>query len=94
MDISDKVSPQTKQVVGNLLIECQVLDNLLKERRTFLDKTLQDVLTANVQQPSLYSMRVFGDKWEVVLKEAALSLPKAAPIMKNRVHSRAEESRR
>lgn len=77
MDIKDKFTPQEKGQIASLVIECQVLESLLKERSAILQKKANDILARNGLSPQLYDLKVnpSQDIWEAELKEGALVVP-------------------
>lgn len=77
MDIKDKITPEEKQQIGGLVIECQVLNNLLQERNAMLESKVKEILTKNGISPQLYNL-IFNpsqDLWRAELKEEALIIP-------------------
>lgn len=77
MDIKDKISPEDKQQIGNLVTECQVLNHLLKQQDAILTNKVQEVLAKVGCSPTLYNLKfnVSQDLWQAKLKEGALILP-------------------
>lgn len=75
MDISGKVKQEDKAKIANLSIECQVLQNLLNERKADVQAILGRVLRDNTTNPALYDLRVQDGKWELVLKASTLVTP-------------------
>ena len=77
MSIELKVSDNDKRQMANLLTECQVLDNLLMERRSLLESKGREILDTNSLSPKLYAMRFDSRKdiWEAVLKPGVISVP-------------------
>jgi len=89
MDIKDKLTPEEKQQIGGLVVECQVLNNLLQERSSILESKAKEILAKNGLSPQLYNL-IFNpsqDLWEAKLKEEALVIP-------NRETRRAVEKRK
>ena len=77
MDIKDKLTPEEKQQIGGLAIECQVLNNLLQERKGILESKAKEILAKNGLSPQTYNL-IFNpgqNLWRAELKEAALILP-------------------
>lgn len=89
MDIKDKLTPEEKQQIGGLAIECQVLNNLLQERKAILDNKAKEILARNGLSPQLYNLKFNPgqDLWEAELKGGALIVP-------NRETRRAIEKRK
>lgn len=77
MDIRDKVSPEDKGQVVNLILECQVLNKLLKEHQTILENKAKEILARNGLSPQSYDLKCnpSQDLWQAELKEGALILP-------------------
>ncbi len=75
MDISDKVSARDKMAVTNLNIECQVLQNILEERKASMQGILGRVRRDNTTNPALYDLHVRDGKWELELRGSALVTP-------------------
>ena len=77
MDIKDKVSPGDKQQVGELIIECQVLARLLKQKEAVLQSKVGEILAKEGLSPQLYNLKfnIPENKWEAQLRPDALALP-------------------
>jgi hypothetical protein len=77
MDIKDKVSPEDKQQMIGLIMECQMLTNLLRERNALAENKANEILAKNALSPNTYALSVNPkqDSWEANLKEGALVLP-------------------
>lgn len=77
MSIKLEVTDQDKQQMANLSTECQVLNNLLGERRAALDNKAREILTTNALSPNLYALKFNPgqDLWEAVLKQGGLIVP-------------------
>ena len=77
MDIKDKLTEEDKQQLANLSLECQVLNNLFKERRAILENKGKEILAKNGLSPQTYALKFnpVQDLWEAVLKEGALIIP-------------------
>ena len=77
MDIKDKLTEQDKQQIGNIALQCQVLDTLLKERKAILGNKANEILDKNGLSPEMYALKFNLSKnlWEAVLKEGALIIP-------------------
>lgn len=77
MDIKDKLTEQDKQQIANLSLECQVLNNLLKQHNAILGQKANEILAKNGLSPQTYALKFnpSQDLWEAVLKEGALIVP-------------------
>ncbi len=77
MDIKDKVSPEDKQQMRSLALECQLLANLLNERNAMAENKAQEILAKNALSPQTYNLKfnLKKDLWEAILKEGALIIP-------------------
>lgn len=77
MDIKDKLTEQDKQQLQGLALECQVLNNLLGERRAILQSKAEEILARLDLSPKLYNMKFNPGKnlWEAELKAGAIVLP-------------------
>jgi hypothetical protein len=77
MDIKDKLTEQDKQILGSLALECELLDNLLKERQTIMQNKAKEILAKNGLSPTLYGLTFNPSQglWEANLKEGALIVP-------------------
>jgi len=77
MDISQKVNQETKDRIRNLVVESQVLQSLLNERKGMLQAEMQSVIKENTKSPQLYILECNPDKdiWDLKLKPEALSIP-------------------
>ena len=77
MDIKDKLTEQDKAQLQGISLECQVLNNLLKERQAILENKAQEVLAKAGLSPKMYGLRFnpSKDTWEAELKEGAIILP-------------------
>ncbi len=80
MDVSQKISPETKKTISSLNIECQVLQNLLKERQMAMQKLFAETLVLLGAQPTLYQLKadIAKDIWTLELKPDALVMPNRA----------------
>ncbi len=77
MDVSQKIDPGIKARLRNLNLECQVLHSLLAEKERAKQEMMGLTLKALNSSPALYALKVdfAADKWELVLKPGALTLP-------------------
>ena len=77
MDIKNKLTEQDKQELGNLALECQVLNNILKEHQAAIENKAKEVLARQGLSPQLYALRFNPNEnvWEAELKEGALIIP-------------------
>ena len=77
MDIREKLTVQQKQEIHNLIIETQVLENLLKERRATLQERGKLALALAGLSPKIYDLKLNPKQgiWEAELKADALILP-------------------
>lgn len=77
MDIKDKLTEQDKQQIQNLSLECQVLNNILKQYTAMLENKGREILSKNGLSPQMYALKFnpSQDLWEAVLKEGALIVP-------------------
>lgn len=77
MDIKDKISPEDKQQIGSLAIECQVLNNLLQQKNAIFQEKGKEILAKNGLSPERYALKFnpSQDLWEAELKQGALILP-------------------
>ena len=77
MDIKDKITPEDKQQLSNLGLECQVLGQLCNERQAIMGKKADEILASIGLSPKTYALKFnpAKDLWEAVLKESALVVP-------------------
>lgn len=77
MGIKLKVTDDDKKHLSNFSIEAMVLNNLLGERKRFMDAKASEILIANGLDPKLYGVNFNPkeDKWEAILKPGALTIP-------------------
>ena len=77
MGIKVEVTKQFKSQMANLVTECQVLNNLLTERRAALDNKAKEILTTNAMSTNLYGLKfnLAQDLWEAQLKQGKIILP-------------------
>jgi len=71
MDVSGKIDEGTKSQFGNIMVEIQVLENLLKERKEIARKMGNDLLKKLTATPDLYLLEINPSKnvWEMRLKD-------------------------
>lgn len=76
MDVAGKIKPEDKGNLANLIIECQVLENLLKERRAAFQQKVGEVCHYLTDNPKLYVLEMNPGKntWELKLKPELLSV--------------------
>lgn len=77
MNIKVEVKKEDKVQMADLVTECQVLSNLLKERQaTFVSKA-EEILTTNALSPKLYLLKfnIGQDVWEAEPKQGGIVLP-------------------
>ena len=77
MDIKDKLTDQQKQEIQDLIIECQVLENLLKKHRVSLLEKVNQAIKMLGLSPKLYNLKVNPEQniWVAELKADSLVLP-------------------
>ena len=77
MDIRDRLNPQLKKEIHDLMLECQVLENLLKERQMRVKAKGAEILERAGLSPVLYGLYLnpAKDIWEASLNEKVISLP-------------------
>lgn len=77
MSIKLQVTEQDKKQMANLSMECQVLNNLLVERRAALQNKVGEILTTNALSPKLYVLKFNPGKdlWEAELKVGVIAVP-------------------
>lgn len=77
MSIKLEVREEDKAQMANLMTECQVLRNLLKERQAALENKAREILTTNALSPELYALKfnLGQNLWEAELKQGGLVLP-------------------
>ena len=80
MNVSDKIDPQTKAMMQNVILEIQVLQNLLKEREGIREGLIRDLLPKFTVSPELYVLKVNfkTDEWLLELKAGILTVPNIA----------------
>ena len=77
MDIKDKISPEDKQMVADLVIEGQVLEKLLKQHNTALKNKVGEILTNEGLSPQLYELRFnpLKNEWDAALRQGYIIIP-------------------
>ncbi len=77
MNIADKIPTELKVELGSLVIECQVISKLLKERSATFENKAKEILAELGLSPQMYALKFNAHEniWEAVLKESALALP-------------------
>ncbi len=77
MDVSQKIDAQTKARLTNLNIECQVLNNLLKEKNAVMQELVKQVLSSLTVNPTQYALKInpSQDIWDLQLRPEALLVP-------------------
>lgn len=77
MDIKEKLTDQQKQEIHNLIIETQVLENLLKERRERLHEKGNQIMSLIGLSPKMYNLKLNPGQniWEAELKPDVLVVP-------------------
>ena len=77
MGIKIEVAKEQKNQMASLFTECQVLSNLLTERRAAFEDKAKEILTTNALSPKLYALKfnLAQDLWEAQLKQGSIVLP-------------------
>lgn len=77
MSIKLDVTQEQKMQMANLVTECGVLNNLLKERRDAIENKVKEILASNALSPKLYALKfnISKDLWEAELGQGVLTLP-------------------
>lgn len=70
MDIKNQIGAEDKQLLGKLLIESQVLNQLLGERKMMFKNQADQVLKKVCKNPEMYNFHLNPSKdiWELELK--------------------------
>ena len=73
----------------NLILECQVLEHILKERQAAMEGLTKQLMPKLTISPELYVLKVNfqKDEWLLELKQGALIVPGSLPM--NREQKRA-----
>lgn len=77
MNVTDKISTKNRLRMSQLHVECQVLANLLNERRAVLSKIVQEVKLELTPSPNLYDLGLnpATNTWELKLKSEVITTP-------------------
>ena len=77
MDIKEKLTAQEKQRMGNLALECQVLNNLAKQQSAVLQETAKQIFVRLGMSPETYFLKFNApeDVWNAELRQDALIIP-------------------
>ncbi len=81
IDVKDKISDKDKKELSGLFLECQVLENILKERQGILQGLVHKVTLAITPHPELYVLHSNTSKneWDLKLKQGGLIVPGQLP---------------